>query len=76
MVGSGLYEYSWEQGLPVGVQKCLEKFHRRCADYLGRQFTKKWDSNNTERVLVKVGITSLLVELLRVAAEPCTGWVG
>ncbi len=26
-----------EQGLPAGIQECLERFHRRCVDYLSRQ---------------------------------------
>ncbi len=32
--GGGLYGYFGEQGLPVGVQECLEGFHRGCDDYL------------------------------------------
>ncbi len=39
----GLYGYFGEQGLSVGVQEWLEGFHRRCLDYLRRQFVLKWD---------------------------------
>ncbi len=30
----GLDGYLGGQGLPVGIQECLERFHRRCVDYL------------------------------------------
>ncbi len=36
--GGGLYGYFGEQGLPAGIQECLERFHRRSVDYLSRQF--------------------------------------
>ncbi len=39
--GGGLYGRFGEQGLPVGVQECLERFHRGCVDYLSRQFVPK-----------------------------------
>ncbi len=45
---SGLDGYFGEQGLPAGIQECLERFHRRCVDYLSRQFVPKWDSPNGE----------------------------
>ncbi len=61
--GNGLCGYLWEQGLPVGVQKCLEGFHRRCIDYLSRQFIANENNTNAECVLATVGVTSLLVDL-------------
>ncbi len=63
-----LYGYFGEQGLPVGVQKCLEGSHRGCVDHLSRQFVPKWDSPNAESVLATAGTTSLLVELIGLAA--------
>ncbi len=39
--GGGLEGYFGEQGLSVGIQKCLEKFHRGCVDYLSWQFVTK-----------------------------------
>ncbi len=39
--GGGLYGNSREQGLLVGVQECLEGFHRGCVDYLGERMG--WD---------------------------------
>ncbi len=66
--GGGLYGYFGEQGLPAGIQECLERFHRRCVDYLSRQFVQKWDSPNCEGQLVTVRTASLLVELVGVAA--------
>ncbi len=68
MGGVGLFEYFWEQGLPVAIQKCLDGFHRRCIDSLGRQFIPKWDRTNAESVLTKAGLSYLLVELIGVAA--------
>ncbi len=47
VAGGGLDGYFWEQG-PVGIQECLERFHRGCVDYLSRQFVLKWDSSNGE----------------------------
>ncbi len=38
MGGGGLDGYLGEQGLPVGIQECLEGFHRGCVDYLSWQF--------------------------------------
>ncbi len=48
MSGGGLDGYFGEQGLPVGIQECLERFHRGYVDYLSRQFVTKWDSPNGE----------------------------
>ncbi len=39
--GGGLAGYFGEQGLPAGIQECLERFHRGCVDYLSRQFVPK-----------------------------------
>ncbi len=66
--GGGLDGYFGEQGLPVGIQECLERFHRRCVDYLRRQFVPKWDSPNGEGELAMACTASLLVELVGVAA--------
>ncbi len=66
--GGGLYGYFGEQGLPAGIQEGLERFHRRCVDYLSRQFVPKWDSPNGEGELATVRTVSLLVELECVAA--------
>ncbi len=62
MGGGGLGAYFGEQGLPVGIQECLERFHRGCVHYLGRQFVPKWDSPNGEGELVTTRTTSLLME--------------
>ncbi len=66
--GGGLDGYFEEQRLPVGIQECLERFHRRCVDYLSRQFVPKWDSPNSEGELAMARTASLLVELECVAA--------
>ncbi len=47
----GLDGYFWIQGLSVGMQECLERFHRGCVDYLNRQVISKSDSPNCEREL-------------------------
>ncbi len=73
--GGGLYGYFGEQGLPAGIQECLERFHRRCVDYLSRQFVPKWDSPNGEGDLATARTASLLVELEYVAAKPLAGWI-
>ncbi len=66
--GGGLDGYFGEQRLPVGIQECLERFHRGCVDYLSQQFVPKWDSPKGESELVTVRTASLLVELECVAA--------
>ncbi len=38
------------QGPSVGVRKCLEGFHRRCLNYLARQFIPRRDNMNAEIV--------------------------
>ncbi len=48
MGGGGLDGYFGEQGLQVGIQECLERFHRGCVDYLRPQFAPKWDRPNYE----------------------------
>ncbi len=48
-----------EEGLPVGIQECLEGFHRGCVEYLTSQFVPKWDSPNFESELATAGTTSL-----------------
>ncbi len=53
--GGGLYGYFGEQGLPAGIQECLERFHRRSVDYLSRQFVPKWDCSNGEGELAVGG---------------------
>ncbi len=59
---------SGEQGLPAGIQECLERFHRRCVDYLSRQFVPIWDCPNGEGELATARAASLLMELECVAA--------
>ncbi len=39
--GGGLDGYFGKQGLPVGIQEGLERFHRGCVDYLSWQFVSK-----------------------------------
>ncbi len=68
MGGGGLDGYFGEQGLPVDIHECLEKFHRGCVDYLSRQFVPKWDSPNGEGELATALTVLLLVELESVAA--------
>ncbi len=67
MGGGRLDGYFGEQGQPAGIQECRERFHRRCVDYLSRQFVPKWDSSNGEGELATVRTASLLVELECVA---------
>ncbi len=67
MGGGGLDGHFGEQGLPAGIQECLERSHRRCVDYLILQFVPKWDSPNGDGELAAAR-TSLLVELECVAA--------
>ncbi len=68
MGGGGLDGYLGEQGLPMGIQECLEGFQRGCVDYLSRQFVSIWDSPTAESVLATAGTTSLLMELVGGAA--------
>ncbi len=75
MGGGGLDGYFGEQGLPAGIQECLERFHRGRVDYLSRQFIPKWDSPNGEGELATACTTSLLVELECVAALSLAGWI-
>ncbi len=51
--------YLEEQGVPVGIQECLEGFHRGCVDYLSRQFVPKGGSPNGEGELVTARTVSL-----------------
>ncbi len=74
MGGGGLDGYFREQGLPVGIQECLERFHRGCVDYLSRQFVPKWDSPNGEGELATARTASLLVELVGVVAVVGETW--
>ncbi len=68
VVGGLLDGYFGEQGLSVGIQECRERFHRRCVDYLSRQFVPKLNSPNDEGEFATARTTSLLVVLLGVAA--------
>ncbi len=61
----GLDGYFGEQELPVGIQECVERFHR--GYYFSRQFAPEWDSPNGDSELVTVHTASLLVELVGVA---------
>ncbi len=71
----GLDWYFGEKGLPVGIQECLQRFHRRGVDYLSRQFVPKWDSPTSEGDLATARIASLLAELEGVAAPPFADWM-
>ncbi len=71
----GLDGHFGETLLPVGIQECLERFHRRCVDYLRRQLVLKWDNPNGESELATARTASLLVELECVAASPLAGWI-
>ncbi len=75
MGGGGLDGDFGEQGLPAGIQECLERFHRRCVNYLSRQFVPKWESPNGEGELATARTASLLVELECVATSPLAGWI-
>ncbi len=66
--GGGLGGYFGEQGLPVGIEECLERFHRGCVHCLSRQFVPKWDSPNGECELMTARTTPLLMELEGVTA--------
>ncbi len=68
MRGGGLDGYFGEQGLSAGIQECLDRFHRGCLEYLSRLFVPKWDSPNCEGELATARTTSLLVEIVGVAA--------
>ncbi len=69
VVGGGVLNwYFGEQGMSLGVQGCLETFHRGCVNYLSQQFVPKWDSPNGEIVLAMAGTRTLLVELIGVVA--------
>ncbi len=68
MGGGGLDGYFGEQGLPVGIQECLEGFHRGYIDYLNRQFVPQWDSPNVEGEMATAHTASLVVELVGMAA--------
>ncbi len=55
MGGGGLDGYFGEQGLPVGINECLEKFQGGCVDYLSQ--------SDGEGELVTARITYLLMEM-------------
>ncbi len=69
--GIGLYGYFGEQGLPVCAQECLEGFHLGFVLYRSKRFVSKLDSPNGEGEFATARTTSLLVELVGVAA----GWM-
>ncbi len=54
--------YFGEQGLPVGIQECLERFQEEAVAILTLQFVPKWDSPNGEGELMTARTTSLLME--------------
>ncbi len=66
--GGGLDGNFGEQGLPWGIQECLERDQRGCVEYLSWQFGQQWGSPNGEGILATARTTSLLVELVGVAA--------
>ncbi len=57
--GGGFYGYFGEQGLSVGIQECLERFHRGCGNHLSRQVVPKWVSPNGDGELAKARSKSL-----------------
>ncbi len=65
--GGGLDGYFGEQGLPVGIQECLERFRRGCVNHPSRRFVPKWGSPYGESELATVSKPFLLVELIGVA---------
>ncbi len=65
--GGGLDGYLGEQGLPVGIQECLERFHQVCVNHPSRKFVPKWGSPYGESELATVSTPFLLVELIGVA---------
>ncbi len=72
VVGGGeLYGHFREVRLSVGIHE----INRGCVDNLSRLFVTKWDSPNGERELATARTTSLLVELLGVAAYLFVGWM-
>ncbi len=75
VTGGGLDGGFGAQGLPVGIQECLERYLRGCVDYLSRQFVPKWDSRNGEAELATAHTASLLVERVGVAVKPFAGWM-
>ncbi len=75
VTGGGLDGDFEEQGLSVGIQKCLERFHRGDVDYLSQQFVPKWGRPNCEGEMASTRKASLLVELVGVAAWPFAGWM-
>ncbi len=57
----------------MGIQECLEGFHRGCVDYLSRQFVQEWGSPNGEGELATARTAQLLAELGCVTAQPLAG---
>ncbi len=81
-MGRAIFGVSFLRGLngyfgvrPAGIQECLERFHRRCVDYLRRQFVPRWDSPNGEGELATACTASQFVELEGVATYPLSGWM-
>ncbi len=68
--GGRLDGYFGEQGLPVGMQECLERFHHGCVDYLSWQFVPKWGSPNCEGESATAPTASLLGELVAWLRSP------
>ncbi len=73
--GGGLDRYFGEQELPVGIQECLDRFHRGCVNHPSRKFVPKRDSPYGGGELATVSTPFLLVELECVAMKPVTGWL-
>ncbi len=51
MEGGGLHGYFREQGLSIGVQTCLERFHRQCIDNALTTLAGSLFQNGTARML-------------------------
>ncbi len=49
--GGGLDGCFGEQGLSVGIQERLERFHRGCVDYLSWKFVPKCSTKQSSQVL-------------------------
>ncbi len=52
--GKSWVRYFGEQGLPAGIQECLERFHRGCVDYLSQQFVLLgWPNYGEPKIHIK-----------------------
>ncbi len=76
VVGGGeLNGHFREVRLSVGIHVCLERLTEDALTISACRFVTKWDSLNGERELATACTTSLLVELVGVAAYLFVGWM-